>query len=79
MWQDGGLSKQEIVDFYGGGGDSTFKNLDGDGSGRVDMMEWFAYFARMTKKKGVQATSYKIKQLQRMAETIAMARRVVGM
>ena len=41
-------------------------------------MEWLEFFARMTASQGPRATEHKIKQLERMATTIAMTQRMVG-
>jgi len=76
--KDGRISKSEITNFYGAAANGIFSTLDSDKDGGVSTMEWLEFFARMTASQGPRATEHKIKQLERMATTIAMTQRMVG-
>lgn len=67
-----------VAEFYGAGANSIFDQLDLDGDGAVSMMEWLQFFAKMCQEKGTKATTYRIQQLQRIATSLQMTKRMVG-
>jgi len=72
------VTPAHVAELYGAGANSIFHRMDVDQDGAVSMMEWLQFFATMCQERGHQATTYKIKQLQRVATSLQMTKQMVG-